>query len=161
MGAGKVVDQERGTQPKFMNLPIASSSFSFSALSLFICYWKRQIKNRLDTSFNSKDQLLQKVNHLPQGVEWKCTGLNVKGDLKGQDGVEMSELLELWHRDPVECVRELIGNPAFRDSMQFAPERLYEDELGKQEVWNEMWTGQWWWETQVSPSNAIMCFLSC
>ncbi|KAI9459004.1 hypothetical protein HD554DRAFT_2207041 [Boletus coccyginus] len=48
-----------------------------------------------------------------------------------------SEELELWMKDPVTCVRELIGNPAFDDSM--------------------MWTGDWWWQTQEHlPSGATI-----
>ncbi|KAI9461411.1 hypothetical protein HD554DRAFT_2206691 [Boletus coccyginus] len=34
-----------------------------------------------------------------------------------------SEELGLWMRDPVTCVRELIDNPAFDDSMTYAPEK--------------------------------------
>lgn len=61
-----------------------------------------------------------------------------------------TEVVELWRRDPVDCIRELIGNPAFRDSMRYAPERLYKDKNGKNQVFDEMWTGDWWWKTQVS-----------
>ncbi len=61
----------------------------------------------------------------------------------------MFEEVELWHRDPVDCVRELVGNPVFRDAMRYSPEKLYEDAEGKSGIWNEMWTGEWWWKTQV------------
>jgi hypothetical protein len=33
--------------------------------------------------------------------------------------------------------------------MQYAPEKLFTDEAGTDEVVNEMWTAQWWWEIQV------------
>lgn len=59
------------------------------------------------------------------------------------------EFLELWWRDPVECVQELIGNPAFCNVMKYAPERLYADPDGKVQIIDEMWTGSWWWEIQV------------
>ncbi|KAJ7106620.1 hypothetical protein C8R44DRAFT_834329 [Mycena epipterygia] len=61
-----------------------------------------------------------------------------------------SERLDLWWRDPVECVAELIGNPAFKDAMRYAPQKLYADKDGKVEVIDEMWTASWWWEIQVS-----------
>jgi Plavaka transposase len=35
------------------------------------------------------------------------------------DGGMMSKEVELWRRDPVECVRELIGNPAFREVISY------------------------------------------
>jgi hypothetical protein len=52
------------------------------------------------------------------------------GDRVGDSGETMSEDLELWMRDPVECVKELVGNPAFKESMSFVPERVYADENG-------------------------------
>lgn len=66
----------------------------------------------------------------------------------------MSEELELWHRDPVDCIRELLGNPAFKDGMVFAPEQVYEDVEGKSRVINEMHTADWWWKIQVRNQNS-------
>lgn len=88
-------------------------------------------------------------------MKWHCDEVEVKGTLLGEDGKEMTETLELWRRDPVECIRELIGNPAFRDTMRFAPERLYADEEGNVRVFEEMWTGDWWWKTQVRHSVRV------
>ena len=39
--------------------------------------------------------------------------MKADGDHVGDDGKMMSEDLELWMQDPVECVKELVGNPAF------------------------------------------------
>lgn len=75
--------------------------------------------------------------------------VRMTGDRVGPTNTPMEEELELWRRDPVECVQELIGNPAFLESMSFAPETVYEDEGGKTRVFDEMWTGDWWWEMQV------------
>ncbi|KAF8152285.1 hypothetical protein B0H34DRAFT_111607, partial [Crassisporium funariophilum] len=60
----------------------------------------------------------------------------------------MEEELELWMRDPVECVRELMGNPAFKNFMAYAPEHIFTDEAGTKRVFDEMWTADWWWNTQ-------------
>lgn len=59
-------------------------------------------------------------------------------------------MLELWKRDPIECIRELIGNPLFRDVIHYAPEKLYVDAEGHQRMYGEAWTGDWWWNLQVS-----------
>jgi Plavaka transposase len=56
----------------------------------------------------------------------------------------------MWRRDPVECVRELLGNPALKNHMKYAPERVYEDVEKKSQVVDEMWTANWWWDTQVN-----------
>lgn len=56
----------------------------------------------------------------------------------------------MWRRDPIECLRELMGNPAFREKMAYSPERVYTDAEGKNRLFDEMWTGDWWWNLQVS-----------
>jgi Plavaka transposase len=64
-----------------------------------------------------------------------------------------SERLELWRRDPVECMKELMGNPLFKESLEYIPQKQYMDEEGKNHVFDEMWTGDWWWNTQVNLST--------
>lgn len=64
----------------------------------------------------------------------------------------MTEDLELWKRDPVECIKELLGNPAFREYMAYMPERVYGNTSASElsRIIDEMWTAEWWWEIQVS-----------
>lgn len=73
--------------------------------------------------------------------------LTIQGDQVGPNGQPLTEELELWRRDPVECVRELIGNPAFKDYMAYAPVRMTR---GDTRFYGEMNTAEWWWKTQVS-----------
>ncbi|KAI6023062.1 hypothetical protein BKA83DRAFT_4463912 [Pisolithus microcarpus] len=74
--------------------------------------------------------------------------IDVVGDVVGEDGALKHEQLELWRQDPVECVEELIGNPAFQDQMAYEPECAYADEKGENRIYDEMWTADWWWEMQ-------------
>ncbi|KAJ7799073.1 hypothetical protein B0H14DRAFT_3886214 [Mycena olivaceomarginata] len=109
--------------------------------------------DRAQPSYKGKKEFFEKVDALPGGVAWECQEITVKGDLpdleKDPTGATMQEeTLELWWRDPIECVRELIGNPMFRNAMRFAPEELYMDEKGEIQVFEEMWTGDWWKEIQ-------------
>ena len=46
-------------------------------------------------------------------------------------------------RNPVDCVRELIGNPTFCEVMGYAPERQFADEELLERLLNEMWTADW------------------
>ena len=48
------------------------------------------------------------------------------------------------------CVRELLGNPGLKDYIKYAPERVFEDVEGKNRMFDEMWTANWWWDTQVN-----------
>ena len=67
----------------------------------------------------------------------------------------MVEHLELWFRDPVECMRELLLNPAFVDFISYGPENVYSDSEGKERIFDKMWTGNWWWEMQVGQNSAV------
>ncbi|KIJ43709.1 hypothetical protein M422DRAFT_252953 [Sphaerobolus stellatus SS14] len=93
-------------------------------------------RNRLGTSFKDKRTLMEKIDALLQG------------DALDYNGDRLSEELDLWYRDPTECVAELIGNPMFREDLKYAPEKLFADEEMSEEVINEMWTAEWWWEQQ-------------
>ncbi|KAJ7135978.1 hypothetical protein C8R44DRAFT_530934, partial [Mycena epipterygia] len=113
------------------------------------------ISDRARPSYGDKTDFFEKVDSLPGGSKWHCKHLDTKGNLPDLEndptGATMRrEQNELWWRDPVECVQELIGNPAFRDAMRYAPEKLYADvqRPEESEVLNEMWTASWWWEIQ-------------
>ncbi|KAF7333569.1 hypothetical protein MSAN_02415900 [Mycena sanguinolenta] len=111
------------------------------------------ISQRANPSYTRKADFYDKIDSLPGGVKWQCKVIDITGDIadltKDPSGKTMaSERVELWWRDPVECVAELIGNPAFKDVMRYAPERLFTEKEGGVEVINEMWTASWWWEIQ-------------
>lgn len=106
-------------------------------------------------SMTSKYTFFQKIDQLPRraGMAWTCDTITITGNIIGEDGQPATEQLELWRRNPVECVRELIGNPAFREAMAYAPERAFSDEEAKDRLIDEMWTADWWWRIQVSSSR--------
>lgn len=72
------------------------------------------------------------------------------GDLVDEDGEHRTEDMECWFRDVIGCVKELMGNPTFREALKYAPCRLYADAEGNKEIINETSTAKWWWEMQVS-----------
>lgn len=65
----------------------------------------------------------------------------------------MREDVELWMRNPVECIKDLIGNPLFKDHMVYAPARAYTDPAGLHRVIDDMWTADWWGNKQVSTQS--------
>ena len=52
------------------------------------------------------------------------------GDEKDDKGKFKTKIIQLWKRDPVKCVKELIGNPTFRDKLRYSPHHAYEDDEG-------------------------------
>ena len=100
-------------------------------------------------SFHNNRALLQKIDSLPTGPEWEVVEMTVEGEGLAADGIPVTEKVELWRRDPVECVRELFSNPAFKDKIQYKPWKAYTNESRTERVYGEMWMGQWWWNTQA------------
>lgn len=73
--------------------------------------------------------------------------------MKDVNGDNRFETLELWHRDPVECITELLANPYFRGKQQYAPRRIFRNKNGTNQEFGEMWTADWWWKIQVCEHN--------
>ena len=66
------------------------------------------------------------------------------------DGVLATENVELWFRDPIECVEALIGNPRLGEHMSYVPQKVFTSGSGTMRIYDEAWTGDWWWTMQVS-----------
>ncbi|KAJ6563196.1 hypothetical protein B0H10DRAFT_1753844, partial [Mycena sp. CBHHK59/15] len=96
------------------------------------------IADRVQPSFDNKRTFLDSIDSLPIGAKWDIRHIPLTGDLVDDDGALRTETAELWFRDPVECVKELIGNPAFKAVMDYAPRRLFVDAEGTEEEINEM-----------------------
>lgn len=54
---------------------------------------------------------------------------------------------KLYKRDVQECIQLLLSHLPFRDYMDYKPVQLH-DSKGER-IYNEINTGNWWWETQV------------
>ena len=59
------------------------------------------------------------------------------------------EHLEFYCRDVIGCIRSLYGDPQFAQELAFAPERHYTTDERTCRIYNEMYTGDWWWSVQV------------
>jgi hypothetical protein len=110
----------------------------------------QQIQEGKCASFHNSRSLLQKIDALPSAPGWSCERFEVKGDIRNESGTYQTETVELWRRNPIECIRDLIGNPEFKQYMKYSPHRLYTNENGTNQCWDEMATGSWWWDVQVN-----------
>ncbi|EPQ50020.1 hypothetical protein GLOTRDRAFT_51190, partial [Gloeophyllum trabeum ATCC 11539] len=107
------------------------------------------IRERAAPSYENNRQFLKKIDGLPTGgAGWSCHNVEIAGDLNDDEGMIQTEDVELWTRDPLVVIRELLGNPDFRNGMAYAPEHVYADANRARRIYDEMWTGDWWWKTQ-------------
>ncbi|KAI6012836.1 hypothetical protein EDC04DRAFT_2579738, partial [Pisolithus marmoratus] len=70
-------------------------------------------------SMDNTCSFLKYMDRLHTGPGWACEMTDMEGDIMAKDGTLSHKLLELWWHDPIECVQELMGNPAFRDAMTY------------------------------------------
>lgn len=110
---------------------------------------KIQIKST-SPSFRNCHALLNKIDTLPTGPEWEVIEVSIEGEGVNGDRKMVTKKVELWRRNPVECIKELFSNPAFKENIQYGPQKVYTDESRTERVYGEMWMGEWWWRTQVS-----------
>jgi hypothetical protein len=132
---------------KFLKLESVRTSACHANFQRYI---STKVQSGARPSAPNKHAFFKKIDSLPKGPEWTCEIFEIKGDHKDENGDAIVEEVELWRRNPVECVRELIGNLAFKDGMKYAPEQHFEDEELKNRVYDEMATGEWWWDVQAS-----------
>ncbi|KAJ6580316.1 hypothetical protein B0H10DRAFT_2341498 [Mycena sp. CBHHK59/15] len=115
------------------------------------------IADRVQPSFDNKRTFLDSIDSLTIGAKWDIRHIPLTGDLVDNDGALCTETAELWFRDPMECVKELIGNPAFKAVMDYAPRRLFVDAEGTEEEINEMSSASWWWNMQTRLPDGSTC----
>ncbi|KAI0065024.1 hypothetical protein BV25DRAFT_1869164 [Artomyces pyxidatus] len=98
----------------------------------------KTVVDKLDLPYKSSKELNAIIdNQLPSRPAFKRQRIEVHG-----------ETFEFYHRDPLECIKALYGDPTFAPHLAFAPQRHYEDEDQTIRIYNEMHTGKWWWRTQ-------------
>jgi hypothetical protein len=114
----------------------------------------------MQLSYGSSYTFLKKVDALRTGPKWDFRKISIKGDLVDEDGTQLIDDFELWLRNPVDCITELISNPAFDGSMAYVPERVYTSSRKKCRIFDEMWMADWWWDVQVSAGSEPVELLS-
>ncbi|KAJ7212295.1 hypothetical protein GGX14DRAFT_361880 [Mycena pura] len=108
-------------------------------------------------SFHNKRSFLQYIDSLPKGPQWLCQQIEVDG-LPDANGKPQTEILDLWYRDPVECVKELYENPMFKGKQGYTPRWISHNPDGTNREFSKMWTGEWWWRVQQElPIGSTLC----
>jgi hypothetical protein len=59
----------------------------------------------------------------------------------------MDQKFEVWHRDPHQVMRELLGNPEFADGFAYTPYQQFENDERR---WTDFMSGNWAWRQAVT-----------
>ena len=71
--------------------------------------------------FKNKNAMLKKVDLLPMGPSWNCNIIKVTGDQQGPREEPLTKEMDIWQHNAVECITDLMGNPAFKDFLIYKP----------------------------------------
>jgi hypothetical protein len=97
---------------------------------------------------------------MPDKKSFECISVDLPGDKLDDEGQPLVEHLELWRRNAVDCVRDLIGNPTFHGVMAYSPHRAFRELEALRQIFDQAWTAEWWWDMQVCVSNSILFVLA-
>ncbi|EIW82031.1 hypothetical protein CONPUDRAFT_152917 [Coniophora puteana RWD-64-598 SS2] len=78
-------------------------------------------------------------------VPWESFMMSYKGPRPAHDVPPwMDQTYDVWFCDPQTIIKNMLGNPDFKDSMDYTPYREF-DVLGSRR-WEDMFSGDWAWD---------------
>ncbi|KAH9912446.1 uncharacterized protein B0H18DRAFT_1127164 [Fomitopsis serialis] len=113
-------------------------------------------------SFHDNKTFLRTVDSLPgPSADWKLVEITVEGNQVDATGKKMSEVLDLWARDPVAVVADLAGDPHFEGKSSFEPTQVVFERDGPDapeiQFYEDIPTGEWMWRLQsLLPKGATI-----
>lgn len=67
----------------------------------------------------------------------------MEGDIVDKSRQMKKEVLELYHRNSVECIKELIANLAFNGCIEYEPKWWFEDVFSEKPLIGEISSVDW------------------
>ena len=88
---------------------------------------------------------------MPAVAKWTRKTVYVKSSdfASGVEREPEEEALDLWMRDALELIQELLKDPKLKDDLVYQPMHIYTDETWEERIYGEMWTGDWWSKNSV------------
>ncbi|KAG1759112.1 hypothetical protein EDD22DRAFT_782983, partial [Suillus occidentalis] len=83
---------------------------------------------------------LFRAEMLPKGLSWKCQVITSSHSTKHP--------IQLFWRDPVECLESLFSNPLFHDKLDFVPRCVYTTAAWVLRIYSEWLMGDFAWDIQ-------------
>ena len=106
-----------------------------------------QVKEALDLSFSNTRSMLKQVDMIPERCgQWYFKRLSFKD--------RPNEHFVIHHRNPIEVIKGLWGDPAFSKDLVHKPAKLFRGSVQTEaeRIFLEMWTAGFWNAAQVFTS---------
>ncbi|KAH9015454.1 hypothetical protein EDB85DRAFT_1868605 [Lactarius pseudohatsudake] len=122
------------------------SGLSMASIDSFLSL---ELINGLGLSFRNARRLRGLAEMLPQGPEWRCKPCD--------SPFPMKKNVDLFYRDPLECIQSILSNPLMSDHIRFTPFRVYESAVSAMRIYTEWLSGDAAWSMQSQlPDGATL-----
>ena len=107
-----------------------------------------------DLSYRNARELNAVVDRLPARAPFKHTAISVAGHVGSYD---------VFHCNPLDVLRDLVGDPLLDPYLTWPAELSYSDERGQHRLFSEMTSSDWMFQAQVCgcPFAYTMCSQFC
>ena len=110
-----------------------------------------QVKD-LNLSFHTAKDLCSRAKILPPGPEWKCKPCTTVHPTKNK--------IDLFYRDPIECLQSLMHSPLVKESINFDPIHVFTTAAKLMRVYTEWLSGDTAWSMQVCDVDKLLLSIS-
>ena len=114
----------------------------FSSHRWMLLVHARKLVDKAGPSYINTQGLLRFIEDIPAQAEWESVVLSFK------DAPEDKYMVH--YRSPVEAIKTLLRDQSLAKDIVYKPKRIFTNTNKDKRVYNEMWMGTWWEETQVS-----------
>ena len=112
--------------------------------------------------FANHDDLYSTIDSIPLGnVPWSSLTVKYDGDIPADEEEVppwMDAEYEVWYQDPQSVFRCQLGNPDFKDEINYAA--IQEFDSDGQQTWSDFMTGKWAWKQSVCVSLVVLAIIT-
>ncbi|KAJ3989298.1 hypothetical protein F5890DRAFT_1570502 [Lentinula detonsa] len=101
----------------------------------------------IDTVCEKLGLSYRNTNQLNAIIDTKLPFMRPK--FKSQEVTVQGQAYEMYFRNVLECLKSLYSDAEFAEYLKFAPERHFENAQCEKQLYHDMYTGGWWWSTQM------------
>jgi len=143
--------------------------FSFELADLV--YWRMQVASThiddllqiwaardTDGPFASVNHLYDTIDEIEVGdVPWQSFTVSYNGEIGENDMKWKRAAYDVWFRDSKEVLKQQLGNPGFKNEMDFAPKKVF-DVKTHDRCYQDLMSGNWAWRQAVCIAHHVIDF---
>ncbi len=128
---------------------------SSGRLNQLLKLWKASLGDERNAPFENHDHLYTLINAIPHGLNWESFTMSylMSDDEEDVRPSWMDAEFEVWHRNVLEVVKSIIGNPDFNGEFDYSPYQYY---VGESHQFWDLMSGNWAWR-QAASKFVISC----